>query len=187
MQNDLSIDYQKKKIDIYKNKKNNWKITISDTGVDTETGGRLLAIKKYLKNEKNFFFTYGDGLSNVNLKKLLNFHKKNKKMATVTAVHMPKPRFGAINLGTGNTARSFQEKPKDKKNWINGGYFVLSNEIFKYLKSKKTIWERDPLQNVVKKKQLTVFKHQGFWFPMDTLSDKNYLTSLYLKKKAPWI
>ena len=186
MQNDLNSDYKEKKFHILKKKENNWKIIISDTGLDAETGGRLLAVKKYLKHEKSFFFTYGDGLSNVNLKSLVAFHKKHKKMATVTGVHMPKPRFGSLAFDKNDNVNSFQEKPKDIKNWINGGYFVLNNSVFDHLKSKKDIWEREPLQNIVKKKQLKVFKHKGFWFPMDTLSDKNYLTNLFLSKKAPW-
>jgi|TARA_B110000438_G_scaffold234111_1_gene230415 glucose-1-phosphate cytidylyltransferase len=170
----VASGYKKKNIiDFFKKKKfPGWKIKVVDTGMDTMTGGRLKRLEKYLKNE-TFMLTYGDGLSNVNLKKLLKFHKKNKKISTLTSVRPP-ARFGAIKIN-GNKVTYFKEKSKLDEGWINGGFFIFEPEIFKFIKGDNTYLEREPLQNISKKKQLYAFKHYGFWQCMDTMRDKQVL------------
>jgi glucose-1-phosphate cytidylyltransferase len=165
----------------YKNSKEFKNIKIIFTGSDTMTGGRVLRLKKYLKKE-TFFMTYGDGVSNVDLKKLLVFHKKNKKIATVTAVRPP-VKFGELDIKKDSTVVSFVEKPRVKQGWINGGFFVLDSKIFKYIKSTTTVFEAEPLINLSKKKQLKAFKHNGFWKCMDNLSEKIELEKIYKKGK----
>lgn len=186
-QNDLQIDLNKntKKI-ISKNKtKSRWKIIISDTGLDTQTGGRIKKIKKYIKGD-SFYLTYGDGLSNVDINKLTKFHKSHKKLATVTAVQ-PSGKFGAININD-DYVKSFKEKPQGDGKWINGGFFVLRKGIFSFIKNDDTVWEKEPLEKLSLRNHLKAFKHHGFWQPMDTLNDKNSLEKIWQddKKKAPW-
>ena len=167
-------------------KKFNWDVNIINTGLKTQTGARIKKIKKYLKDEKLFFMTYGDGVANVNIKKILQFHKKHKKIATLTAVR-PLPRFGNITLNK-NKVSSFSEKDRLKEGWINGGFFVLNKEVFDYIDNRENcIFEREPLQNLSKNDQLMAYKHEGFWHPMDTLRDKNYLNQLCKKKKLNWL
>ena len=189
------INFSKNNSDIEINTKNNelkfinkkfedWKITLVDTGENTMTGGRILKVKKYLKNEKVFCLTYGDGLSNINVSKLIKFHKKNKRIATLTAVKQP-GRFGHVDL-EGSMVSSFREKIKKDNNWINGGFFVLNKEIFNYIKNSKTIFEKYSLQKVSKKKQLCAYKHDGFWYAMDSIREKNFLEDLWKCNKAPW-
>ena len=158
----------------------NWKVTCVETGKNTMTGGRLKRLKKYL-GKGTFMMTYGDGLSNINLKKLLNFHKKNKKLVTVSAVRPP-ARFGSLIL-KGNKVNYFKEKPKVDQGWINGGFFVMESEFLKFIKSDKTYLERKPLETVSKKKQLMAFKHEGFWQCMDTKRDKDRLNKILVNKK----
>ena len=153
------------------------------TGLNTMTGGRLKKIAKFIKDD-TFFLTYGDGLSSVNIKQLINLHKKNKKLATVLAVK-PIGRFGIMKVNN-NTVTKFLEKPTIDEEWINGGFFVLNKKIFKYINNKNNIWEKEPLENLSKDKQLNALKFNGFWFAMDTLRDKNYLEDLWISKKAPW-
>ena len=168
------------------NKKFDWDVNIINTGLKTQTGARIKKIKKYLKNEKLFFMTYGDGVANVNIKKILNFHKKHKKIATLTAVR-PLPRFGNIKLKK-NKVSSFSEKDRLQEGWINGGFFVLNKEVFDYIDDRQNcIFEKEPLQNLSKNGQLMAYKHEGFWHPMDTLRDKNYLNELWKKKKLNWL
>jgi glucose-1-phosphate cytidylyltransferase len=155
-----------------KNKIKNCKINLIDTGLNTMTGGRLKRLSKYLGNE-TFLMTYGDGLSNVNIKKLVKFHKQKKKLMTLTAVRPP-ARFGAIKI-TNNKVRYFKEKSRLDEGWINGGFFVIEPEIFRYIKNDKTYLERSPLEKIASKGQLTAFKHDGFWQCMDTLRDKEIL------------
>ena len=155
-----------------KNKIKNCKINLIDTGLNTMTGGRLKRLSKYLGNE-TFMMTYGDGLSNVNIKKLVKFHKQKKKLVTLTAVRPP-ARFGAIKI-TNNKVRYFKEKSSLDEGWINGGFFVIEPEILKYIKNDKTYLERSPLEKIASKGQLTAFKHDGFWQCMDTLRDKEIL------------
>ena len=146
----------------------NWNINLIDTGRKTMTGGRLKRLTKHLKNE-TFMMTYGDGLSNVNIKKLINFHKKNKKMVTLTAVRPP-ARFGALKL-KGNSITYFKEKSKIDEGWINGGFFVIEPEFLNYIKNDQTFLEKEPLEKVCKKKTLVAFKHDGFWQCVDTKRD----------------
>ena len=161
-------------------------ITIADTGKDTLTGGRIKKIQKYVKDSKFFHMTYGDGLSNINIKKLTKFHEKNNKIATVTTVkiQVPQERFGVVYFKNKNTVKKFVEKPNIKEIFINGGFFVLTNKIFKYIKNSKTRWEANPLQKIAKNKQLAAFKHNGFWKCMDTPRDRIFLEKY--KKNYPW-
>lgn len=167
-------------------KNNILSIMVVDTGKNTLTGGRIKKIKKYVKNLNYFHMTYGDGLSNVNLKKLTNFHIKNKKIATVTTVEIqiPQERFGVVYFKNKTTVKKFVEKPTIKELFINGGFFVLTNKIFKYIKDYKTRWEARPLQTIAKKNQLAAFKHTGFWKCMDTPRDRLFLEKY--KKNYPW-
>ena len=168
----------------FKNYKKPTNIKVINTGKETMTGGRILRLQKLLKKEKHFLMTYGDGVSDINLNKLLKFHKKHKKIATVTAVHPP-VRFGELKI-KGSKVSKFEEKPQAKAGWINGGFFVLSNKIFRYIKKDSTIFEREPLEKLSKENQLMAYKHDKFWQCMDTLRDKIMLNSLWNRKKAPW-
>jgi glucose-1-phosphate cytidylyltransferase len=163
-------------------KNKNWNVKVINTGKSSNTGERLKRIKKYINN--SFCLTYGDGLSNVNLQKLINFHKKNKSVATLTTVK-PAPHFGKI-IFKGNKVINFLEKDKKRESWINGGFFVCEKKIFKYLNKNNSIFESDTLTYLAKKKKLTAYKHKDFWYCMDTLRDKRHLNSLWLSKKAPW-
>lgn len=166
----------------FKKKKN---IQCIFTGNNTLTGGRLLRLKKYFKKNENFMLTYGDGLSNQNLKRLLKFHLQHKKIATLTAVKPP-ARFGALTLNL-NKVSKFEEKPQLTNSWINGGFFVLNQKIFDFISGDKIMLEREPILSLVKIKQLMAFKHNGFWQCMDTLRDKQLLEKMFLNKKAPWV
>jgi glucose-1-phosphate cytidylyltransferase len=157
-----------------------WNVNLIETGKNTMTGGRLKRLKKYIGNER-FMMTYGDGLSNVNLKKLLKFHKKNKKLVTLTAVRPP-ARFGALKIKGGHVS-SFKEKSKLDEGWINGGFFVIEPEFFSFIRNDGTYLEREPLEKVTKKKQLAAFKHEGFWQCMDTKRDKDNLNKILKKNK----
>ncbi len=163
-----------------KKKPKGWKIQIINTGQNTMTGGRIKRLKKYLNNE-TFMVTYGDGLSNVNINKLIKFHKKFKKISTLTSVRPP-ARFGAIKI-KGNKVTYFKEKSKLDEGWINGGFFVFEPQIFKFIKNDKTFLEREPLQKLGKRKQLLAFKHNGFWQCMDTIRDKKILEREFKKIK----
>lgn len=181
-------DFFSKNNKLFITKKKRWKIKILNTGLNTMTGGRLKRAKKYLKDEKFFCLTYGDGLSDVNILDQIEFHKSKKKLATILAVHPP-ARFGLLNINKNNIVSKFEEKPINNSNlgWINGGFFVLSSKIFKFIKNDKTVWEREPLENLAKKKQLISFKHEKFWIAMDTIRDKKEIETLVDKNKAPWI
>ena len=148
------------------------------------TGGRLLRLKNIFEKNENFMLTYGDGLTNQNLKKLLKFHIKHKKVATMTVVK-PIARFGEVFL-KGNRVNKFEEKPQLNQNWINGGFFVLNSKIFDFIKEDSTMLEREPLTNLVKKKEVVAYRHENFWQCMDTMRDKNILLNMIRKKKAPW-
>ena len=179
---DVTINLDKNQIKFHNSKKDSWTITLVDTGAETQTGGRLKRVEKYLKPE--FCMTYGDGLSNVNIKKLINFHKKNKKLATMTTVQPP-GRFGIVKT-KGDKILNFLEKPVGNGAWINGGFFVLNRKILKLIKDDMTIWEKKPLEILAKKRELISFKHKDFWHPMDTLRDKQYLEDLWQEKNCPW-
>ena len=171
----------------HKVKNNYCNIKIIDTGLKTMTGGRLKKISKYIKKNENFMFTYGDGLGNINLKKLISFHKKKKKIITVTAVRPP-ARFGEIIINKNKLVSSFKEKPQVTSGRINGGFFVTDKRFFKFIKNEKTILEREPLEKTSKNKQLSAYIHNGFWKCMDTKRDKDELEILDENKKIkPWL
>ena len=170
--------------DEYYIKKNNWKINLINTGIKTMTGGRLKRLKKFIQNE-SFLLTYGDGLFDVNINKLIKFHKINKKIISLTAVRPP-ARFGALQL-KGNKVISFREKSKMDVGWINGGFFIIKPEFLNYIKNDSTFLEREPLEKVANDNQLFAYKHEGFWQCMDTKRDRDYLESLVKLKNIPWI
>lgn len=178
---DITVDVDKNKIFIHRKTTEPWKVTLIDTGDNSPTGERIRQIEKYVGD--SFCLTYGDGLSSVNIKNLIKFHKQNKKLGTVLAVK-PAGRFGAIKIQN-YSVKEFLEKPQGDNGWINGGFFILNKKIFKYIKNN-SIWEREPLENLAKDNQLSAFKFDGFWYAMDTLRDKNYLEELWNLKKAPW-
>lgn len=180
---DITFDLSKNKMDVHHVKTENWKVTLIDTGEGTQTGGRLKRVKSYVGNE-DFCFTYGDGISDVNVGELIKFHKKQKSYATLTRVQPP-GRFGALNM-VGNKVLGFKEKPKGDGGWVNGGFFVLSPKVFRFIKDDDTVWESESLQKLAQKRKLAAFEHTGFWRPVDTLRDKNYLEELWAAKKAPW-
>lgn len=183
---DVTFDMKNNEIKFINKAKISWKITLVDTGLDTMTGGRLKRVKNYVKNEKAFCFTYGDGLGNINILDLISFHKKHGKLATLTATNPPS-RFGAIKIDDNiNKIVDFDEKPKVNNEWVNGGFFVLSPEVINYIEDDKTIWEKKPLQQLAKKGELFAYKHHGFWMPMDTLREKLILNDLWNSGKAPW-
>ena len=180
---DVTFDMQINKMEVHRKFAEPWKVTLVDTGLETMTGGRLKKVKDFVGNE-TFCFTYGDGVSDVNISKLIEFHKNNKTISTVTAVQPP-GRFGTLDIN-GNKIISFKEKPAGDGNWINGGYFVLEPSVFNYIKDDSTIWEREPLERLAQENQLSAFKHEGFWQPLDTLRDKNYLEELWNSDNAYW-
>ena len=163
-------------------KKESWNVKYIKTGLRTMTGGRIKKIKKFIKNDQNFCLSYGDGLSDVNIKKLINFHLKNRKIATLTAVKYKNPK-GILIFGNQSKIKKIKEKPLE---YINGGFFVLSNKIFKFLKNSSTIFEKDCLPKLVKKRELIAFKHKGFWGCMDTLREKKELNNIYKSKQKAW-
>jgi glucose-1-phosphate cytidylyltransferase len=184
-QADITVDLGKNNIEVHRSKAEPWKITMIDTGLNTMTGGRIKRIEDYI-GKQTFMLTYGDGVGNVNIKALLEFHKKNDQLATVTAVQ-PSGRFGALNLDDGYSVKSFMEKPQADGGWINGGFFVLEPGIFDYLKEgDSTVWERSPLEDLARENQLAAFKHNGFWRPMDTLRDRMELDNMWNSGKAEW-
>ena len=181
---DISIDLVKNKVELYNNRTEAWKISLIDTGINTETGGRLKRIAKFVKGE-TFCFTYGDGVSNIDITKLINFHYKQGKLATLTAVR-PSGRFGRLDL-VDNKIITFKEKPKDGEGWVNGGFFILDSKALDLIKDDQTIWENEPMQELSKKGQLTAFRHHGFWEAMDTIRDKEHLQYLWEQGDAKWL
>jgi len=183
-QSDVTIDLGSNSVEVHHKRVENWKITLVDTGDNTMTGGRLKRLSEYIKNEELFCFTYGDGVSDINIKELIAFHKNHGKAATMTATYPP-GRFGALEIKN-DMITSFKEKPRGDGALINGGFFVLSPKVLNEISDDSTIWEQEPLMNLAKQKELMAFKHEGFWQPMDTLRDKNYLEELWKSKNAPW-
>ncbi len=185
---DVTFDIKNNKMKIHQNNIEPWKVTLIDTGENTMTGGRIRRIKDYLDDEP-FFLTYGDGVSDVNFDNLLDFHKKSNTFATLTAVQPP-GRYGAFHLDGDRThISSFREKPKGDGHetaWINGGFFVLEPEIFNYIDGDTTIWERDPMEKLAKKNQLSAYRHKGFWQSMDSLQDKNVLEKIWASGNPSW-
>lgn len=182
---DVTFDMRFNQMSVHGGKAEPWKVTLVDTGETTMTGGRLKRVREYIGND-TFCFTYGDGVASVDITKLIEFHKSQKTLGTMTAVQPP-GRFGAIVLGSEQTKiTSFREKPEGDGAWINGGYFVLEPEVIDLVDNDSTIWEKEPLEKLAEKDQLSAYKHDGFWQPMDTLRDRNYLEGLWNKDKAPW-
>lgn len=182
---DVTIDMRNNNTEIHQGNAEPWRVTLVDTGEETMTGGRLKRVAPYLEGEKDFCFTYGDGVSNVNIGELIRFHRSHSKQATLTATYPP-GRFGALNINNEDSITEFLEKPKGDGGMINGGFFVLSPEVIKHIKNDQTTWEREPLEILAKTNQLKAFAHSGFWQPMDTLRDKNYLEELWKTGEAPW-
>jgi glucose-1-phosphate cytidylyltransferase len=180
---DVTIDLKNNDITIHQEKAEPWKITLVDTGENTMTGGRIKRVQQYIHNE-TFCLTYGDGVADIDLHALLQHHKKKQKLATITGTEPP-GRFGALKVYE-DMVKGFQEKPKGDNSIINGGFFVLEPEIFDYIDGDHTLWEKEPLEILAKNDQLTVFRHNGFWQPMDTLREKNLLEELWFAGKAPW-
>jgi len=159
-----------------------WNIQLVDTGEDTMTGGRLKRIQDHI--DDTFCATYGDGVSDIDINRLISYHKEKKSLATLVAIHPPE-RFGVLNL-SGDYVTEFHEKHRGESSWINGGFFVFEPKIFDYLQDDSTVLEKTPLETLAKEQQLTAFKHNGFWYPMDTLRDKSHLEKLWASEKAPW-
>jgi glucose-1-phosphate cytidylyltransferase len=181
---DVTFDMTNNKMKVHQQNAEPWTVTLVDTGEDTQTGGRLKRVASYLKNEKAFCFTYGDGLANVDIAELIKFHEKHEKLATVTAVQPP-GRYGALNRDN-DLVTGFVEKPKGDGGWINGGFFVLSPKCIDYIDSDDTAWEQKPLKDIALKGELMAYEHKDFWQPMDTLREKNLLEELWESGKAPW-
>lgn len=184
LKNNFNVDLYSGKVSHLTENSIPWNIDLIDTGFSTLTGGRLLRLKEHLKNEEMFMLTYGDGLANVDIKKLVDFHLSHNKIATVTAVHPP-ARFGELQFD-GDQVISFEEKPQTTAGWINGGFFVFNRVFFDYLEDDKTILERTPLEKLAREGELMSYKHNGFWQCMDTIRDRDLLNSLWEKNEAPW-
>ena len=181
---DVTFDFRENRMEVHDNKTEPWKVTLVDTGIETMTGGRLKRIGPYLNPEEEFCLTYGDGVGNIDIQRLISFHGENGLLATVTATRPP-GRFGALELDK-EIVRSFQEKPLGDGGYINGGFFVLSPKVLDYIDGDSTVWEQRPMRTLAQEGQLAAYRHEGFWHPMDTLRDKNHLEELWAAKKAPW-
>ena len=183
-QSDVTFDIRNNKMTVHQNSAEPWNVTLIDTGLSTMTGGRLKRVHEYIKDDDIFCFTYGDGVCDIDITALIGFHKKHGKQATLTAV-TPQGRFGALQLEDESVIQ-FKEKPNDDGSKINGGFFVLSTEIFKLIDDDDCTWEQSPLKSLAENGELMAFEHNGFWQPMDTLRDKNYLEDLWSTDNAPW-
>jgi glucose-1-phosphate cytidylyltransferase len=183
-QSDVTFDFTSNSIEYHQKRSENWKVTLIDTGADTMTGGRIKKIRDYIGSE-TFCLTYGDGVSDVNISDLVNFHNNHGKIGTVTAVSPP-GRFGALKLDETQTVSGFHEKPLGDGGRINGGFFVLNPDIFGLISDDTTVFEREPLEALASRRELAAYQHDGFWHPMDTLRDKSYLETLWASGNAPW-
>ena len=183
-QSDITIDLVNNNVEVHQSKSDPWKVTLLDTGLDTLTGGRIKRARDYIGKD-DFLLTYGDGLSDVDISKTVEFHKKHGKNVTMTAVQ-PAGRYGALDIKDDNLISSFKEKPKGDGSWINGGFFVCKPEVLNYITDDLTVFEQGPLNNLAAEGQLMSFKHSGFWECMDTLRDKNNLCELWDSGVAPW-
>lgn len=171
-------------VDVHENEAEPWKVTLVDTGENTETGGRLRRIKSHLQDEETFLFTYGDGVADINIDALLAFHKNHGKLATVSAVRPP-GRFGTM-LMEGDTVKTFWEKQVGPGSYINGGFFVLSNKVLDYIDSDRTLWENEPLTRLTSEGNLMAYRHDGYWQPMDTIRERHLLEEYWRSGNAPW-
>lgn len=183
-QADITVDLKDNSIEVLHRKAEPWRVTLIDTGAETMTGGRLKRVREYVGNE-TFCFTYGDGVSDIPIDKLIEQHKKHGKYATVTAVQPP-GRFGVLDIGIDGDIKSFQEKPRAGGGWINGGFFVLEPQVFDYIQGDATHWELEPMQKLASDGQMHAYRYEGFWQAMDTLREKNMLEQMWLSGKAPW-
>ena len=181
---DVTFDMQNNQMEVHQRNAEPWRVTLVDTGDETMTGGRLKRVAEYVKDEEAFCLTYGDGVANVDIIELLEFHKAQNVKATLTAT-IPPGRFGALDLN-GSKVSSFMEKPKGDGSMINGGFFVLSPKVIDYIVDDRTVWEREPLEQLAEEGNLAAFHHHGFWQPMDTLRDKTHLEELWQMGNAPW-
>ena len=181
---DVTFCMDKNEMKVHQKRAESWTVTLVNTGDDTMTGGRIKRIRKYVEDEDAFCLTYGDGVSNLDIGKLIDFHNKNKTLATLTAVHPP-GRFGTIDISN-NIVQTFKEKPKGDGRRINGGFFVLSPKVIDLIEDDSTVWEQGPMSTLADKKEISAFVHDGFWHPMDTLRDKMHLQGLWNKGNAPW-
>jgi glucose-1-phosphate cytidylyltransferase len=182
--NDLTVDLATGATSIHDGNQPSWKVHLVDTGLQTQTGGRLKRLRDWLSTDETFMFTYGDGVADIDVRQLLRFHRSHGRIATVTTVHSPE-RFGRLAFD-GDAVTSFHEKPEEAQGWINGGYFVLQREAIEYIAGDETIWERTPLERLAADGQLMAYRHNGFWSCMDTLKEKNYLEELWSRGNAPW-
>jgi glucose-1-phosphate cytidylyltransferase len=182
---DVTFDMSKNSMEVHQRNAEPWRVTLVNTGDDTMTGGRLKRVQSYLARDSEFCFTYGDGVSNVNISQLIAFHRKHGKLASLTAVYPP-GRFGALDLDAHSRVQSFVEKPKGDGGMVNGGFFVLSPKVIELIDDDQCIWERKPLETLATQGNLLAYQHTGFWQPMDTLRDKNLLEELWLSGQAPW-
>ena len=180
---DVTFDMKNNKMEVHQQSAEPWRVTLVDTGEETMTGGRIKRVADYVRSE-DFCCTYGDGIGDVNITALIEFHKQHGKLATLTATQPP-GRFGALKL-SGHDILAFQEKPQGDGGWINGGFFVLSPRVLEYIENDKTVWEREPMDRLSREGQIAAFFHSGFWQPMDTLRDKTHLEELWASGKAPW-
>ncbi len=181
---DVTFDMVHNRMEVHEKKAEPWRVTLVDTSEDTMTGGRLLRVKNYLKNDEAFCFTYGDGVADVDISASISFHKKHGRLATVTAVSPP-GRFGAL-VRDGNAVKGFVEKPRLGAGWVNGGFFVLSPKVIDYIAGDATSWEIEPMNRLAAEDQLHAYEHNGFWQPMGTLREKNLLEELWASGNAPW-
>ena len=182
---DVTFDIARNEMKVHEQKAEPWRVTLVDTGDDTLTGGRLGRVAEYVRDEEAFCFTYGDGISDLDITRQIAFHKQHGKMATVTAVQPP-GRYGALRLDGGGAVRGFVEKPDGDGGWINGGFFILSPRCLDYIDGDESVWESGPLATMAKGGELVAFEHRGFWHAMDTLRDKNLLEQLWASRRAPW-
>ena len=182
---DVTFDMTKNSMEVNQKRSEPWKVTLVDTGESTLTGGRLKRVAEYIKDESEFCFTYGDGVGDIDVTKLIQFHKSQGSLATLTATRPP-GRYGVIKFGKNDRVERFQEKPEGDGSWINGGYFVLKPEVLNLIEGDQSSWEGNPLSRLANDGQLAAFRHEGFWQPMDTLREKNLLNDLWNSGKAPW-
>ncbi len=182
---DVTIDLQKNRIETHAAACEPWRVTLVDTGTDTMTGGRLKRVLPYLQDEESFCLTYGDGVGDVNLAELIEFHGKSNKLVTLTATQAV-GKFGAIEIARDSQVTSFSEKPKGDRLWVSGGFFVLSPKVGEYIEGDSITWERGPLETLTREGQVAAYKHFGFWQPMDTLHDRKLLESLWDGGSPPW-
>lgn len=183
-QSDVTFNISENLMEVHDGRAEPWKVTLVDTGENAQTGGRILAVSKYIDAEETFCLTYGDGVSDIDIAESIEFHKQHGKLASVASV-FPPGRFGALEL-EGRSVKSFMEKPKGDGGLINGGFFVLSSKVLNRIKDSQSIWEQEPLKSLAADGELMAFEHRGFWQPMDTMRDKKLLEDLWEKNKAPW-